>query len=78
LNNRGNGYYAKGEHDRAIADFDKAIGIDPAQATAFYNRGNAYYAKGDRDRAIADYDRAILLNPRFDTPQVRQRRGETR
>jgi tetratricopeptide (TPR) repeat protein len=77
LTQRGNAYYAKGDRDRAIADYDKAIGINPGHAPAFYNRGNAYYAKGDRDRAMADYDRAILLHPAFDTPQVKQRRGET-
>jgi tetratricopeptide (TPR) repeat protein len=66
-----------------------AIRLNPVNANAFNNRGNAYEAKGALDRATADYDEAIRLDPRnsnafynrgnavFDTPLVRQRRGET-
>jgi tetratricopeptide (TPR) repeat protein len=64
----------EGDRDRAIADFDEAIRIDPNHANAFNSRGNAYYAKGDRNRAIADYDRAIAINPALNTALVRQRR----
>jgi tetratricopeptide (TPR) repeat protein len=40
-----------GEYDRAIADFDASIRLDPASAWTFNNRGSAWYFKGDRDRA---------------------------
>ena len=63
--NQGTAYGAKGEHDRAILDYDKAIQIDPRFALAYYNRGVAYEAKGKYDRAILDYDRAIQIDPRF-------------
>jgi tetratricopeptide (TPR) repeat protein len=49
----------KGKHDEAIADYDKAIALDPSFALAYSNRGLAYAKKGDVDRAIADYDKAI-------------------
>jgi tetratricopeptide (TPR) repeat protein len=62
--NRSNAYAEKGEYDRAIADFDKAIKLKPKDAKAYSNRGNAYREKGDKERAIADYDKAIKLNPR--------------
>ena len=55
---------AKGDHDRAIADYSEAIRLDPKHASAFNNRGIAYRAKGDHDRAIADYNEAIRLDPK--------------
>ena len=53
----------KGQFDRAIADFDEAIRLNPS-ADAFYNRANAYAELGQYDRAIADFDKAIRLNPK--------------
>ncbi len=65
LDNRGNAYDDKGEHDRAIQDHDQAIRLNPNYAAAFNNRGVAYGRKGDYDRAIQDYDQAIRLNPNY-------------
>src|SRR6516165_4910804 len=61
-NNRGLAYDGKEEHDRAIADFDRAIELNPDDAVAYDNRGYVYDAKGDQDRAIADYDKSIELD----------------
>ena len=63
--NRGIAYEKKGEYDRAIADYDTAIKLNPKNATAYNNRGIAYSKKGEYDRAIADYDTAIKLNPNY-------------
>jgi tetratricopeptide (TPR) repeat protein len=52
-----------GDLDGAVADFNKAIEINPKFTTAYNNRGRANYKKGDLDAALADYDRAIELNP---------------
>jgi lipoprotein NlpI len=62
--NRGNAYAAKAQYDRAIEDFDQAIGLDPKYALAFYSRGVAYAAKAQYDRAIEDFDQAIRLAPK--------------
>jgi tetratricopeptide (TPR) repeat protein len=62
--NRGVAYDSNGEHDRAIADYDEAIRLDPKNADTYVNRGLAYDRKGEHDRAIADYDEAIRLNPK--------------
>ena len=55
---------AKNDHDRAIADYDAAIRINPKYLDAFFNRGNAWGLKGDPDRAIADYDAFLRLSPK--------------
>jgi lipoprotein NlpI len=62
--NRGVEWRAKGDNDRAIADYTEAISLDPKYAVAYNNRGLAWSAKGDLDRAIADYDSAIQLDPK--------------
>ncbi len=62
-NDRGNAYQAKGDLDRAIADYDETIRLAPNIAQAFNGRANVYAAKGDLDRAFADYDQAIRLDP---------------
>jgi tetratricopeptide (TPR) repeat protein len=62
--NRGNALTDTGDLDRAMQDFNKAIGLDSKLAAAFGGRGAAFVAKGQLDFAILDYDRAIKLNPK--------------
>jgi len=58
--NRGTAYLSREDYDRAIADIDKAIEIEPPDNFSYYqNQGLAYSRKGDYDRAIADYNKAI-------------------
>ena len=52
---RGIAYGQKGDFVRAIADFDKAIEVEPDDAEAYRNRAVAYRIKGDLAKAIADY-----------------------
>ena len=61
--NRSGAYRAKGDLDRAIADLDKALQLDPKSATALTERASIYHAKGDLNRAIADFDAAIAARP---------------
>ena len=70
--NRGGAYQAKGDFDRAIADLDKALQLDPKSALALSDRASIYRARGDLDRTIADYDAviaaleaALKLNPQL-------------
>ncbi|MBK7704699.1 MAG: tetratricopeptide repeat protein [Acidobacteria bacterium] len=45
----------------AIADFNKVLELDPADALAFNNRGFAYRRMGNTKLAIADFTKAIEL-----------------
>jgi tetratricopeptide (TPR) repeat protein len=56
-------YDRKQQYDRAIADYDIALQLDPAQADAFNHRGEVWRKKGDRPRALADFGAAIRLDP---------------
>lgn len=60
-NNRGRAYHLKKDLDRAIADFSKAIELDPGCADAYENRGKAWADKGDQKRAASDAARAREL-----------------
>lgn len=60
-NDRGAAYADIGQTARAKEDFDKAIAIDPDNATAYYNRGRIYFIEHAYDKAISDYNKAIDL-----------------
>ena len=62
--NRGDAWAAKKEYDKAIADFNEAIRLDPKLALAFTDRGNAWRAKKEYDKAIADFNEVIRLDPK--------------
>jgi lipoprotein NlpI len=61
---RGEAYHGQGDYDRAIADFEQVIGLDPKYVMAYNNRALAYYVKGNIDHAIVDYDQSIKLDPK--------------
>ncbi|HEX4043523.1 MAG TPA: tetratricopeptide repeat protein, partial [Xanthobacteraceae bacterium] len=83
LTNRGDAYNHQRNYDRAIADYDRAIALNPGFYLAYNNRGAAYDEKGNLDHAIADYEQALRINPEFDKAaenladarQERDRRG---
>jgi lipoprotein NlpI len=63
--NRGNAYVLKADHDKAIADFDEALKLEPKNASIYNNRGNARHDKGEDDAAMADFEAALKTNPRY-------------
>jgi tetratricopeptide (TPR) repeat protein len=62
-------YGRKDMIDRAIADYDTALRLDPTLADIFNARGELWRRKGDRPRALRDFGAAINLNP--DHPTAR-------
>jgi Lon protease-like protein len=61
--NRGNAYYSLKDYQRAFADYDRAIAMNPSNADFYNRRGIAYHSLKDYQRAFADYIRSIALNP---------------
>ncbi|MBO0781599.1 MAG: tetratricopeptide repeat protein [Ktedonobacteraceae bacterium] len=47
------------EYQQALADYTKAIELDPGCAIAYYNRGLTHQHVKDYHRAIADFTRVI-------------------
>ena len=48
---------------KSIADYDRAIELNPDNESAYYNRGVAKSKLGNRDGAEADRKRASELDP---------------
>jgi tetratricopeptide (TPR) repeat protein len=65
LRTRGYWSHQKGDFDTALADFDRAISLEPNNVENYDYRADTWLAKGELDRAIADHDRAIRINPRY-------------
>jgi tetratricopeptide (TPR) repeat protein/S1-C subfamily serine protease len=63
--NRGRAKSALGNKKEAIADYDRALAINPKFAKAYSNRGSTKSDLGNNKEAIADYDRALAINPKF-------------
>jgi tetratricopeptide (TPR) repeat protein len=65
---RGLVYKGRGILDRAIADFDQALKLQPENFFVLTNRGEAYFQKGEYQHTIADYSDAIRLDRNFSEP----------
>lgn len=60
---------ARGDEDRALIAYQKALDGDPALAAAHTNVGNLLYRRGERGEARAAYERALALDP--EQPEAR-------
>src|SRR6266513_5273588 len=76
LVNRGIEKAKKGDLDGSIADFDRAVELNPKDDAPYYNRAQAKRLKNDTAGAIADYTRAIDLGST--NPAAYNNRGNAR
>lgn len=60
---RAGAFERKQMYDRAIADYDALLLLDPMRADTFNARGELWRKKGDRPRAVADFGAALRLDP---------------
>jgi tetratricopeptide (TPR) repeat protein len=64
-NNLGMTYSKKGQHDAAIAVYEKGLEVNPNFAELHRNLGRAFWDTGRRDEAVKEYELAISLDPRM-------------
>ena len=62
---RANFRAALDKYKEALADYDRAIELNPAYAVAYSNRGTATSELGRDEASVTDYDKAISLNPAY-------------
>jgi tetratricopeptide (TPR) repeat protein len=65
LNRAGQASLIKGEYDKAIDHYSKAIKASPFEVSNYYYRGLAWYKNGNKDKAVDDFDKVIILNARW-------------
>ena len=61
--NRGLAWAELGDHIKAIANYDRALCINPQYAIAYNNRGSAKNELDRPDEAIVDFNRALSIDP---------------
>jgi len=71
--NRGAAFQLSGLLDDAMADFNRAIDVDPSAYRAYVALGTVLEQRGQFDQAIAVVDRAIAMNPGY--PEAYRNRG---
>jgi tetratricopeptide (TPR) repeat protein len=58
---------------RALADYDRAIALNPGEGLVYLYRGRIHALRGDLKKAVEDYNKAIELKP--DDPDAYILRG---
>ncbi|MDR0447732.1 MAG: tetratricopeptide repeat protein [Treponema sp.] len=69
----GERYFNDRSYDRALTEYNKALGLRPNYPEALFSRGRVYQIRGDLNRALNDFDRTINLKK--DSPAVYNYRG---
>jgi tetratricopeptide (TPR) repeat protein len=70
--NRAKAYFAQGDKQHALDDYNEAVKVAAKKAQPYYNRGVFYAAQTDADAALRDFDTALSLDPKL-VAALRQR-----
>jgi len=62
---RGEVYYFMDKYKKALADFNKALELDPLNPFYMLSRGYLYLTLGDYEKAIFDFSGVIVTNPEY-------------
>ncbi len=65
LSDRGVAKWRLKQFDGAVADFTKAVSLNPDYVAAYNNRGNVYMDLNRFEDAYRDFDKAVALSPKF-------------
>ena len=58
----GIGHFGEGRFDQAIAEYERALELDPRFTDALHGLAQAYFAKNDFDQAIAAAGRILEID----------------
>ena len=63
---RGHQFQLEASYDKAIAEFNEALRLDPGNSSAYYGRGLTWLRKRDHDydKAIANFDEVLKIDPK--------------
>ena len=67
---RASSWWARGESEKALADYDRAIELGYREPRAYSSRGLFHAAVGNYDKAVADFTKAIERGANDDTPYI--------
>ena len=70
---RGNAFYEAGDFEKAIAEYNAALDLEPDDPATLTNRGAALDSLGRHEEALADHNRSLELRP--DDPDTLNNRG---
>ncbi|MGW0906904.1 tetratricopeptide repeat protein [Streptomyces sp. NPDC002853] len=62
---RGRDLRESGAYEQALAEYDRAIALDPELARAHYGKGSTRAKQGDFAAAITELDRAVAVDPDY-------------
>ncbi len=62
-NNLGDLYTRRGEYEKAVEEFKKAIELKPNYGDAYHNLANVYHQINRDDLALENYQKALSFNP---------------
>nr|WP_263490393.1 tetratricopeptide repeat protein [Mesorhizobium sp. CA15] len=68
----GSDWFAKGDNNRASADYNLAVKLAPENVVGYFGRGNLWFRLQKYDRAMADYNKAVQFDPSLANAYVRR------
>jgi tetratricopeptide (TPR) repeat protein len=72
LVDRARAYFAQGDKQHALDDYNEAVELAPKNAKPYYNRALFYVALGDGAAALRDFDKTLSIDPKL-VSALRQR-----
>jgi tetratricopeptide (TPR) repeat protein len=64
-NNLAHYFVEEKQPEKALANYNVAIGLQPGKAQTYNNRGKIYFDRGEYDKALMDYNKSLSLEPEF-------------
>jgi predicted Zn finger-like uncharacterized protein len=62
---RASDHYKNKRYNKAVAEYNKALQIDPGNPQAYFGRARCRLNTGQYDKAIADFNKAVKFNPNY-------------